>query len=65
MSQTSYQAALPHDVLIYYIVMLFFSQEGFGGELDEVTVAVDGMGGAGELEGGEVVTNGERDFGGH
>lgn len=56
MSQTSYQAALPHDIFLLYQGLAkkssFFSEELAGGEFDEVVVVVDGVRSAGELKGG-------------
>ena len=66
MSQTSYQAALPHDMLLLYQRLAkksrFFLEKLFGGELYEVIIAVDSVRGAGEFERGEVVTNSGGDF---
>lgn len=68
MSQTSYQAALPHDIFLLYQRLRkksrFFGEELAGGEFDEVVVVVDGVGGAGEFENGEVMAEGEGEFGG-
>ena len=66
MSQTSYQAALPHDMFLLYQRLAkksrFFLEKLFGGEFYEVIITVDSVRGAGEFERGEVVTNSGGNF---
>lgn len=67
MSQTSYQAALPHVIFLLYQRLVkkssFFSEKLTGGEFDEVIVVINGVGSAGEFEDGEFVAQGEGEFG--
>ena len=60
MSQTSYQAALPRGMLLYYYRLFgFFCQEVFGGKLNEVVVAIGRVRDTGEFDSGEIVANGD------